>query len=87
MKKAKDIAYVLVVALGTIHDEMRSHANAAEYAPTEEEVGKLYAAASELYDILDGEEDYPGDYVPEKTPDELWLEAQSNEAETIYFNS
>lgn len=61
MKKAKDIAYELVVALGTIHDDMRRHIRAAEYAPTEEEVGKLYAAASELYEILDNEEDYPGD--------------------------
>ena len=83
MKKAKDIAYGIMLILGTIQDEM----NKGGEAPSKEEVDNMYDLASELYELLDDEDDYPGDYVPDKTPDELWLEAQSNEAETIYFNS
>lgn len=83
MRKSKDLAYGLMLTLGTIQDEM----NKGGDAPTKEEVDNMYDLAFELYELLDDEDDYPGDYVPDKTPDELWLEAQSNEAETIYFNS
>lgn len=51
--KAKDLAYGLVLSLGTIQDEMERHINPAEYAPTEDEVNNLYGAASELYDLLE----------------------------------